>query len=74
MYPGARVKWAGKQDPRVAPGFNGTVMRVSKIDPDSFKVKWDERGPHLGKHTWERRKNLELASPLVADGAGSQAG
>lgn len=62
MYPGARVVWAGVQNEHCAPGFNGTVLRVSAKDADSVKVRWDERDGY----TWERRKNLRH----VSDGAG----
>ncbi len=67
MQVGDKVAWAGKQDPRVAPGFKGTILKISVIDSNSFKVEWEDRHEQLGKCTWERRKNLR-----VVDGAGPQ--
>ena len=57
-----RVRWAGVQDPRCAPGFNGTVLAIARKDNNSLKVAWDERGHNpLLNYTWERRKNLRPA-------------
>ena len=69
MDVGDRVRWAGVQDPRCAPGFNGTVLATARRDPDSLKVEWDERPGWLGRYTWERRANLRPD----AEGAGSLA-
>ena len=55
---GSRVKWAGVQDPRCAPGFNGHVEKISYRDENSLRVYWDERGTY----TWERRANLAIAT------------
>lgn len=55
---GARVRWAGVQDPRCAPGFKGVVLKIAYHDENSVKVLWDERHTY----TWERRKNLEYDS------------
>jgi hypothetical protein len=53
-----RVGWAGRMHPNCRPGTIGTVLKVAHHDPDSVKVLWDDRPPSLGRHTWERRKNL----------------
>ena len=51
---GDKVKWAGVQDGRCAPGFHGEVEKISYRDENSLRVMWKERG----SYTWERRKNL----------------
>lgn len=57
MNVGDKVVWAGQQDPRCAPGFNGKVEKIAGKDPNSIRIFWDERG----SYTWERRKNLRVA-------------
>lgn len=56
MEPGTKVRWAGIQDERCAPGFTGEVMKVAYHDENSIKVMWVERNGY----TWERRKNLQV--------------
>lgn len=57
-----KVRWAGKQHPNCRPGTTGTVVKAAHHDPHSIKVRWDDRPPALGVHTWEREKNLAVTS------------
>lgn len=59
--PPAQVRWAGQMHPNCRPGTTGTVLAVAHHDPNSIKVRWDDRHPALGIYTWERAKNLSLA-------------
>lgn len=59
MTEGDRVSWAGNPNPWCAPGEHGTVLAISRKDPNQVKVEWDKRPDWIGTYTWERRKNLD---------------
>ena len=54
-----RVEWIASRDCAPGPGENGrllgTVLRVSPVDWESIKIKWDN-----GRVTIERLRNLEV--------------
>src|SRR5262250_2703090 len=49
MKIGDRVQWVGVQDPRAAPGYHGTIEKISYKDGNSIRVMWDE----TERYSWE---------------------
>lgn len=59
-----RVRWIGSETCAPGPGARyggtwlllGTIERISPVDPNSIRVRWDN-----GRVTVERRRNLRVS-------------